>query len=348
MFSSGFRKLLTLFILAVSAMQPVLVYAEEDIFQSTANSTAFTTGSDEVVIDIVSSTPEIISTRELIPEPTIRVGLYKTNTAIKVSSDFGYEIWSGEKSWGVLNPDQTVELSYKKGEYIVKTPDWEFGSKDYVRLVPTDQNSFFTIANYSRPLAGRGKLNFNTYRGTLEYRYSPKSAMPYIVNELPLDLYMKGVAEVNDAAPTEFIKALTVAARSYAYAMISKTPPTEKRLFDVYATTADQLYLGYNSEKTMPNFVAAAAATTGELVTYKTNPVITFYFTRSNGKTKNGGAARPWLKSVEAKYDKGRTQMGHGIGMSNQDALQRAKKDSWGYKQILQHYYTDTAVEKVF
>ena len=348
MFSSWFRKLLILFVLVAAVIPPILVHAEEDIFQSAASSTEFANSTtNDVGVDTTSSTLEII-VREPIPEPSIRVGIYKISAAVQVKSDFVYEIWSGSKSLGTINPGQVVTLSYKKGLYTVKTNDLEFSSKDYIRLVPTEPNSFFAIVNYSRSLAGRSKINFNVYRGVLEYRFSPKSGMPYIINELPLEQYMNGVAEVNDAAPTDFIKALAVAARSYAYALISKTPPTEKHLFDVYATTVDQLYLGYNSEKTMPNFVAAVTETAGEFVTYKENPVITFYFTRSNGKTKSGGANRPWLKSVEAVYDKGKSQSGHGLGMSNQDAQARAKKDNWEYRQILEYYYSDTKVEKFY
>jgi stage II sporulation protein D len=39
---------------------------------------------------------------------------------------------------------------------------------------------------------------------------------------------------------------------------------------------------------------------------------------------------------------------GHGVGMSNADAGQRASKDGWNYLQILKHYYTGVEVEKVF
>lgn len=346
--SSFLKKFIILFSIGLFAVNPILVRAEVDFFPSATSTTNFSTTSGEVFFATTSSTLETIPTRELISEPTIRVGLYKTNLAVQFKSDFVYEVWSEGKSWGVINPGQTVQLSYKKGLYTIKSSDLEFGSKTYFRLVPQDQDSFFSLENYNRPFSGRGKINFNTYRGVLEYRYALKSNMPYIINELPLEMYMRGIAEVNDGAPTEFIKALSVAARSYAYALISKSPPTEKRMFDVFATTADQLYLGYNSEKNMPNFVAGATLTAGELVTYKSNPVITFYFTRSNGKTKNGGANRPWLKSVETKYDKGKAWLGHGLGMSNQDALHRVKKDGWNYKQILEHYYSDTEVEKVY
>lgn len=306
-----------------------------------------------VSIFFVSNTaladPSSFSGRELISEPIIRIGLYKINETVKFVSDFSYEVWSGGMSRAVIAAGATTTLSYKNGIYTLKSDGLEFGLSDYLRLVPQDSSNFFTLVNYNRPVKGRKKINFNVYRGTLEYRYSPKSKQAYIINELPLDFYTAGVAETYDSAPVEYIKALMVAARSYAYANISKNQPTEKRMFDVYATTVDQIYLGYNSELFMPNVTTAANDTAGQMVTYKGNPVTTPYFSHSNGQTKSWkGKDRPWLKSVVAKYDKGKKMLGHGVGMSNNDAMKRASKDKWTYDQILQYYYTSTTVEKIY
>ena len=331
--------------------------------------TQFPVGAAFALAETASSTAdnagvafeEIIPTRELIPEPVIRVGLYKTKEPIKFVSDFVYEVWSGDRSRAVILAGVTTTLSHANGLYSIKTENLEFGLSDFVRLVPRDLpasastalqagiHDFFTLINYNRPVKGRGKVNFNAYRGALEYRYSPKSKLPYIINELPLDFYVAGVAETHDAAPVEYIKALQVAARSYAYANIGKMPPTEKRMFDVYPTTVDQIYLGYNSELFMPRVAQASADTAGQMVTYKGAPVATPYFSHSNGKTVSWkGKDRPWLKSVPAVYDKGKKMLGHGIGMSNYDAIKRAAKDGWTYDQILQYYYTSTTVERVY
>ena len=345
---SFFKKSVLVTSLFLVGINPVLAETELDFFPdatSNAEIKVVETVQGSTVIETVVSDPEV-SGRVLVPQPTVRVGLYKTSEAIKVQSDFIYEVWSGDVLQGAVQAGETMQLSYAKGVYTLQSLGVEFSSKEYIRLVPVDPNSFFTLVNYSRPVAGRKKINFNAYRGVLEYRFSPKSSLPYIINELPLDLYVQGIAESSDGVPAEYSKALAVAARSYAYALIA--PPTAKRMFDVYATTADQLYLGYNSEGYMPNFLAAAKATAGELVTYKSKPVITFYFSRSNGQTKSGGKDRPWLAPVAATYDKGKKMLGHGIGMSNTDAQLHAAKDKWDYKQILTYYYSNTAVEKVF
>ena len=314
--------------------------------ESTTTIAVTTSSNIEEAINAVSAS---VLGRELIAEPTIRVGLYKTKDPVKFTSDFIYEVWTNGEFVSALFANDKIILSYKNGIYGLKTESLAVTSSKYIRLVPQDHYAFFTITNYSRPVKGRGKINFNVYRGALEYRYSAKSKLPYIINEVPLDFYVLGVAETYNTAPPEYIKALAVAARSYAYALTSKLPPTEKRMFDVYPTTVDQIYLGYNSELYMPRVAELAAQTNGEMVTYNGNPVITPYFSHSSGATKNWkGKDRPWLKSVKAVYDKGKSMLGHGMGMSNNDAMKCAQKDGWTYTQILEYYYSSTTIEKIY
>lgn len=278
-------------------------------------------------------------------QPLVRVGLYKTAESVTVKTSAPYTIYSGSQLQGDLPANTTATLQYKDGVYAFSSEDLVFVATGTLRLVPTDAEGYFTLTNYSRLVAGRKKINFNVYRGTLEYRYSPKSALPYIINELPLEQYVAGVTETSNDAPLEYIKALQTAARTYAYSM--RAPFSAKHLFDVYATTADQLYLGYQSEKSMPRVVEASEATAGEMVTYKGRPVMTNYFGHSSGKTKTV-KGKPWLQSVEAVYDVGKKMWGHGVGMSCNDALQRARKDGWTYDRVLMYYYSGTTVERMY
>ncbi len=342
----GFLSLVSLFVVGVNPALAQVVTSSLSL-PVVATTTIVASSSQEE-----PATPTL-PPRALKPSPTIRVGLYKIKDAVTFTSEFPYEVYSGEKYQGRLPKSEEATLAYTNGRYNFKSENLFFGSEGYIRLVPEDAENFFTITSYYRPVAGRKKINFNAYRGALEFRYSPKSRASYIINELPLDAYVAGIAESANDAPAEYLKALLIAARSYAYSHISKLPPTEKRMFDVYATTVDQLYLGYNSEGYMPQVALAAAATAGEMVTYQGNPVVTPYFSHSNGQTKNwkntpGGADRPWLQSVPAVYDKGKKMSGHGIGMSNRDAMQHAKKDGWTYEEILKYYYTGVEVEKIY
>jgi stage II sporulation protein D len=178
--------------------------------------------------------------------------------------------------------------------------------------------------------------------------------LPYIINELPLDEYVQATGETSDGTPPEYNKALLTAIRSYGYYHLSRSAAAPgKNMFDVSPTTADQLYLGYNGEASIPNLLVQTNATHGEMVTYNGNPVVTPYYSRSDGRTRSwkevwGGDSYPWLQSVETVYDAGKTMLGHGVGMSGSDAIQRAKKEGWTYDQILKYYYTGVNVEKIY
>lgn len=328
------------------------------VLAKTTNSTAedgswVVNSNEQVPVDLnvapapeesATTTPEINQN-----EPIIRVGLYKTKSTVKFSSPSAYTIYSGEEIKGVLPAEEMAAVSYSRGTYTFKSKSVSFKSSEYLRLVPNDPMDYFTILGYQRHMPGR-KTNYNSYRGTLEYIFSPRSNEPYSINELPMEEYMAGLGEASDGAAPEYLKALAVAGRTYAYVMIA--PRSPKHFFDVFASTIDQLYLGYNSEIAMPHVAAAAAATAGIMVTYNGSPVITNYFAHSNGLTKTwdgrGFGSRPWLESVETPYDVGKKMSGHGYGMSCYDADMRAEKDGWSFDSLLAYYYMHTEIQKMY
>lgn len=315
-----------------------------------------TSTTSTVVSDTTSTTTtinyEVNTDRELISEPNIRVGLKKTKDYINFVSKQDYQIVSNGEVVAILPANEKAKISYKNGEYFFKSESLDLESKTFWRFEPVDSDSIFNIPGCKISYTGR-KIEYCAYRGTLEYRYSPKSKMTYLVNELSLEDYMKGIAETDNNSAEGYIKAVLVAARSYAYKNISNLAPTDKRLFDVYATTQDQLYLGYTSEQKMPRVAQFAHDTAGEMVTYNSNVVTTPYFSHTNGATKDfknakGINDRPWLTSVKCVYDKYKKFAGHGLGMSAHDALMRATKDKTGYVELLMYYYSNTQVEKIY
>lgn len=328
-------------------------------FQLSADGHSVAGGLLELPIKVLSDAPAsyqettFIATRELINEPKIRVGLYKTSESVKFKSGYDYQVYSGAIPRGILPANSTATLSYKNGNYTFVGGDLNFTGTEYIRLVPENPANYFTLTNYNRPVSWKGNKNFNIYRGSMEYVYSPKNDMPYIINELPLDEYIAGIGETSNGAAIEYIKAILVAARSYAYTKILAGINSPSPSFDVFATTVDQLYLGYNSEVLMPRVVQAAQVTMGEMVTYSGNPVVTPYFGNSDGMTRLwskvwGGKDKPWIVPVECVYDQGEKMFGHGVGMSAHDASERAAKDGWTYDQLLRYYYTGVEVEKIY
>jgi stage II sporulation protein D len=100
----------------------------------------------------------------------------------------------------------------------------------------------------------------------------------------------------------EALKAQATAARSYALA-------TRKRdgVFDLYPDTRSQVYNGVVAETSRTN--AAIRSTAGQVVTYDGEPIVTYYFSTSGGKTENvensflGADPQPYLRGVSDPYD---------------------------------------------
>ena len=150
--------------------------------------------------------------------------------------------------------------------------------------------------------AGNGRTN-GTYRGALEFRGGALGGVNAI-NAVDVDEYVKGVIPLESPAswPIEALKAQAVAARTYAL-----TTSKGGAGFEHYPDTRSQVYGGAGAEQASTN--AAADATDGQLVTYDGTPVPTYFFSTSGGRTEDventtlGTEPKPWLKSVEDKYD---------------------------------------------
>jgi stage II sporulation protein D len=149
--------------------------------------------------------------------------------------------------------------------------------------------------------AGNGRSN-GRYRGILELRPGLLGGLD-VVNVLDLEDYVRGVVawESPSSWPIEALKAQAVAARTYAI--------TTRRsgTFDQYPDTRSQMYGGVAAETAATD--EAVASTAGQVVTYGGEPVVTYFFSTSGGRTENventslGTSPRPWLKSVPDPYD---------------------------------------------
>lgn len=290
-------------------------------------------------------------------EPTIRVGIDKIESGSMtfVSAEDAYQVFAGDVPLYTLPQGTVATMSYGGGVYTLRAGGQVFEQPAYFRFVPaTNPQAIFTLGGgFERDITWKGRTAFNTYRGTLEFRRADDSDKTlYAINELLIEDYTAGVAEVSNSAPTEFLKAQAVLSRTYAH-FIQGTNKYRDRYFDVVAHTGDQLYLGTAIEETTPNYHDAVVDTRGEMVTYNDAVVITPYFGNSDGKTRSfadvwGGAMKPWLVPVSAEYDLGRARFGHGVGMSQRDAMARAEKEGILYDALIKHYYTGVELEEMF
>ena len=149
-------------------------------------------------------------------------------------------------------------------------------------------------------VTGRAPLRVpgvGTYRGALEFRPGTFGGVN-VINALDVDDYVKGVVPLESPAswPLEALKAQAVAARTYAL-----TTSKGGTGWDHYTDTRSQVYGGAGAEQASTN--EAVDATAGELVTYEGEPVVTYFFSTSGGRTENventslGTEPVPWLQA---------------------------------------------------
>ena len=124
-----------------------------------------------------------------------------------------------------------------------------------------------------------------------------------VTNVVGLDDYLQGVVPAESPAswPAEALRAQAIAARTYAITTAKSAD------FDHYADTRSQVYGGVGVEQASTN--AAVADTRGQIVTYQGQPVVTYFFSTSGGRTESventtlGNAPKPWLVSVDDEFD---------------------------------------------
>ena len=141
------------------------------------------------------------------------------------------------------------------------------------------------------------------YRGALEVGAASNGLAT--VNELGLDDYLRGLAEVPPTWPAEAMRAQAVAARSYALHEIQSTVATPFRAAgaQICATDACQVYTGMARERQdgAQAWNAAVGVTSGQVVLYKGAPINAKYSASNGGRTSAG--SEPYLRSVSDPDD---------------------------------------------
>jgi len=302
--------------------------------------------------------------------PNIRVGLLfvdreeKNNyLPFKISSlnNKLYNIYDQNNKLLVRNTaGEIIEIDYNydTGYYFLNNSAGKrlLMTDSYIILSSDDDNIFKINSWNNGPFWGQN-VNDNEFRGKIEIQYNPKTDRLWLINELPLEKYLKGVAEVSDLAPSEFLKAQKIAARTYAifrYLTPKYTnTPDGKPLFTLRSTQADQVYRGYNRETRAPNTSVAVDSTQGVVATYNNNPILAYYFARSNGATISSYEANMTAEPVaylQPKLDppsKGQSMLGHGVGLPQAGGMAAARQGA-NYSQILKYYYTNIDLTQIY
>lgn len=284
-------------------------------------------------------------------EPNVRIGLYDTTNSVQATANGQYV---------VTDMNSNSSTTKASGEITAV----QYSANTYQRLVPTSPDSIMTISSFENRPSWNKTLNDNTFRGAIEIRYSTSTNKMWVINELPVESYLKGLAEVTNGQPQEYLKTLITAARSYVlwHELRGGKHPTE--FYDINATT-DQVYRGYGFEMRSIDPLLAVQATAGMAITHpdaitQLNPhgvALAPYSSGTDGRTRSwlevwdtGGY--PWITSVSDPYgiiSNWATLPGnHMVGLSAQGARGYAVNENKAYDWILKHYYTGVNVEKIY
>ncbi len=194
------------------------------------------------------------------------------------------------------------------------------------------------------------KYNDNLFRGKILIR--SENGKILVINELPIEDYLRWLGEVSDSDLSEKVKTIVVAARSYIYYY---SDPLNRKYGTLLYDGSDnpdefQRYLGYGYEMRSPRVSEAVKSTRGEGILYKKKLVKPWYFSSSNGQTLsykqycervNPGKSNcediAYLQSVPDPVWLGKNQSGHGVGISGIGATYGAAQGK-KYKEIIQYY----------
>jgi len=321
---------------------------EED-FQLVMERFGWITGTNiKLVANIGDKTPTIIPKNN---ERPFRV---------KLSHDATVATLTADKAFLVLNQNDQVLFNFSAGKEVsirrstdvfeIKAGSITKNAK-IVRIVPKEDDGVVEILTMDRRPAWNQDLNDNRFRGIIEIRIINNDVI--YINELPLEDYIKGLAEVSNNAPYEKQKTIAVLARTYArFYMEDANIKFPGMPYDGSDDPAIfQRYLGYGVEIRSPNFVKAATETSDQVVTYNGKLVKTPYFNQSDGRTRSahevwGWTNTPYLKSVQDPWSNGQTLNGHGVGLSGLGATKQAEEGS-KFDEIIKYYYTGVSIEKM-
>lgn len=293
----------------------------------------------------------------IIPEPLIRIGVLivdeETDWQVEISCDRDWKLVDGEGGLlGELKSGEMVRAFYKNQRYYFNRGKGIEQTYKYLRFVPNSQDAVCTIENFDRRKTRNAAYADNQFRDVLELRYNSAKDRTWVINELPVEEYLYGLAETSNVSHHEFKKTLVTVARTYALYHFERATKHASEYFHMNSTADDQVYKGYGYETRNPLIRQAVEDTRGVVSTYQNATAITPYFSRSDGRTRDWsevwGGSVAWLKSVPAPCDKakGRTLWGHGVGMSATEALCMANESGKTWQEILTYFYQGIELKK--
>lgn len=147
------------------------------------------------------------------------------------------------------------------------------------------------------------------YTGVVETRLTG-DGLVRVINDLPMQQYVEGIAEMPARWPLEALKAQAVAARTYGWYQLRLNIFADAG-YDICDTTACQVFRGREVVETPvvgDRWRQAVAETEGEVLLHDGEPILARYFSTSGGHTVSNEEVfsegpRPYLQGVPDAED---------------------------------------------
>ncbi len=252
------------------------------------------------------------------------------------------KIWEKIQVWKVWNNKISIQI-------------WE---KYYTGTTVKISHSVVRIDSWDRvPDWDKSwKYNDNLFRDTI--RVFAQDGKLIVINDLPIEWYLKGMWEVSNWDLPEKIKTIVISARSYARWYMD--PRNRKFNTSLYDGSDDpdifQKYLGYSYELRSPSVAKMVDATRSQVITYSGQLIKPWYHSSSDGRTlsaleycqqKNNKNCvdTPYLQSVADPGSEWKMRSGHGVGISGIWATYWARS-GWDHKKIIQYYFQWVEIQR--
>jgi stage II sporulation protein D len=214
---------------------------------------------------------------------SVRIALDGTaqDSRLSATGDWALFLTGSNSPAARFSKGQELTVS-RNGSTLALSPQSNVGSPSEVIARSLSDSSYVT-------------WNGKRYRGGLSISATDTGLL--VVNQLPMDSYLRGVVPLEignrTAAEMAAVQAQAVAARTYAYKHLIST-----RAFDMYSTVQDQVYGGVDAEK--PQSDEAITSTADVVVLYNGQPITTPYHSTCGGST--AAVSEVWYDQPDQPY----------------------------------------------
>ncbi len=191
---------------------------------------------------------------------------------------------TSDQNYQVLIKDERTD--HAKGEEVTFTAQ---NTDDRIQVIP-ENGGKIAVINLKR------SQGIPYYRGKLEIDRQEDAL--HVINEVPLEEYLYSVvpSEMPSEYSEEALKTQAICARTYAISQMKN-----QRLAQMGAHVDDSVsYQVYNNLKEDEKTIKAVDETRGKVVTYKNEPVSTYFYSTSCGSSE--GTKDVWYTKEDAEY----------------------------------------------